>query len=195
MTIDDAHAERLVSLAPSIASALTSSSSDNDATSIQSLYETALAERSQLEREQDEKYLSLAPTFLSLHQQAASSKELLTSLETFLSTFQSDLSTLSTHISALQTTSHQIDSRLDATRDVEIQLASFLSDIALSPRIVDLFFETEPESRPELWLKAVKQLERVLEATSPSATLSLPVLRRRVTRQQRQLRSWVTYRR
>lgn len=169
MTVDDTHAEQLVSKAPAAAH-LTSSTS----TSIQSLYEQAVAQRSLHEQQQDERYVSLAPTFLSLHQQAVSSKQLLSSLESFLSTFQSDLSTLSTHISALQSTSHQIDSRLDATRDVEIQLAGFLSDIALSPRIVDLFFETEPESRPEMWLKAVRQLERVLEATSPSATLRIP---------------------
>ncbi|CBQ71759.1 conserved hypothetical protein [Sporisorium reilianum SRZ2] len=169
MTVDDTQAEQLASKA-SAAAHLTSSSN----TDIQSLYTTALEQRTRLEQHHDDQYLSLAPTFLSLHQQASSSKQLLSSLESFLSTFQSDLSTLSTHISALQNTSHQIDSRLDATRDVEIQLASFLSDIALSPRIVDLFFETEPESRPELWQKAVKQLERVLEATSPSATLQLP---------------------
>ncbi|SJX61630.1 related to VPS52-component of the Golgi-associated retrograde protein complex [Sporisorium reilianum f. sp. reilianum] len=169
MTVDDTQAEQLASKA-SVAAHLTSSSN----TDIQSLYTTALEQRTRLEQHHDDQYLSLAPTFLSLHQQASSSKQLLSSLESFLSTFQSDLSTLSTHISALQNTSHQIDSRLDATRDVEIQLASFLSDIALSPRIVDLFFETEPESRPELWQKAVKQLERVLEATSPSATLQLP---------------------
>ncbi|SPO23019.1 related to VPS52 - component of the Golgi-associated retrograde protein complex [Ustilago trichophora] len=169
--VDDTDAERLSSIATS-ASQLTSSSSST----IQQLYTSALARRSTLEQQQDAQYLSLAPTFLSLHQQASTSTQLLDSLETFLSTFQSDLSNLSTHISALQTTSHQIDSRLDATRDVEIQLASFLSEIALSPRVVDLFFETEPESRPELWLKAVKQLERVLEATSPSASLPIPTL-------------------
>ena len=169
MAVDDTHAEHLASKA-SAAAHLTSSSS----TSIQSLYTLALSQRTRLEQEQDDKYLALAPTFLSLHQQASSSKQLLSSLESFLSTFQSDLSTLSTHISALQATSHQIDSRLDATRDVEVQLASFLSHIALSPRIVELFFETEPDSRPELWLKAVKQLERVLDATSPSASITLP---------------------
>lgn len=169
MTVDDLQAEHLSTLAPS-ASSLTSSTS----TPIQTLYSTALSRRAVAEQESDLKYLSLAPTFLSLHQQASSSKQLLSSLESFLSTFQSDLSTLSTHISALQTTSHQIDSRLDKTKEVEIQLASFLAEIALSPRVVELFFETEPESRPELWLKGVKQLERVLEATSPSATLPLP---------------------
>ncbi|SPO24726.1 related to VPS52 - component of the Golgi-associated retrograde protein complex [Ustilago trichophora] len=167
--VDDTDAERLSSIATS-ASHLTSSSSST----IQQLYTSALAQRSTLEQQQDAQYLSLASTFLSLHQQASTSTQLLNSLETFLSTFQSDLSTLSTHISALQNTSHQIDSRLDATRDVEIQLAGFLSEIALSPRVVDLFFETEPESRPELWLKAIKQLERVLEATSPSASLPIP---------------------
>ncbi|KAJ1027526.1 hypothetical protein NDA18_003529 [Ustilago nuda] len=169
MTVDDSQAEHLTALATA-ASTLTSRTSS----SIQSLHSSALASRTASEHAQDSSYLSLAPTFLSLHQQASSSKQLLDSLEGFLSTFQSDLSTLSTHISALQNTSHAIGSRLDATRDVEIRLASFLSEIALSPRIVDLFFETEPESRPELWLKAVKQLEKVLEATSPSATLSLP---------------------
>ncbi|SAM80025.1 related to VPS52-component of the Golgi-associated retrograde protein complex [Ustilago bromivora] len=169
MTVDDSQAEHLTALATA-ASILTSSTSS----SIQTLHSSALASRTASEHAQDSTYLSLAPTFLSLHQQASSSKQLLDSLEGFLSTFQSDLSTLSTHISALQNTSHAIGSRLDATRDVEIRLASFLSEIALSPRIVDLFFETEPESRPELWLKAVKQLEKVLEATSPSATLSLP---------------------
>ncbi|GAC96434.1 hypothetical protein PHSY_004014 [Pseudozyma hubeiensis SY62] len=167
MSVDDARAEQLASKATSAAS-LTASNS----TSIQSLYSASLLHRSQQEQHQDETYLSLAPTFLSLHQQASSSKQLLSSLESFLSTFQTDLSALSTHISALQNTSHQIDSRLDATRDVEVQLAQFLSEIALSPRIVDLFFESEPEQRTELWLKAVKQLERVLEATSPSAALS-----------------------
>lgn len=169
MTVDDSQAENLATKATA-ASHLTSSTNSD----IQTLYAQSLQRRTQLERDQDSKYLSLAPTFLSLHQQASSSKQLLTSLETFLSTFQSDLSTLSTHISALQTTSNQIDSRLDATRDVEVQLASFLSEIALSPRVVDLFFETEPEGRPELWGKAVKQLEKVLEATSPSASLPLP---------------------
>ncbi|KAJ9478386.1 Vacuolar protein sorting-associated protein 52 [Pseudozyma hubeiensis] len=167
MSVDDARAEQLASKATSAAS-LTASNS----TSIQSLYSASLLHQSQQEQQQDETYLSLAPTFLSLHQQASSSKQLLSSLESFLSTFQTDLSALSTHISALQNTSHQIDSRLDATRDVEVQLAQFLSEIALSPRIVDLFFESEPEQRTELWLKAVKQLERVLEATSPSAALS-----------------------
>ncbi|KAJ1029789.1 hypothetical protein NDA13_003030 [Ustilago tritici] len=169
MTVDDSQAEHLTALATA-ASTLTSSTSS----SIQTLHSSALASRTASEHAQDSTYLSLAPTFLSLHQQASSSKQLLGSLESFLSTFQSDLSTLSTHISALQNTSHAIGSRLDATRNVEIRLASFLSEIALSPRTVDLFFETEPESRPELWLKAVKQLEKVLEATSPSATLSLP---------------------
>nr|CDI52417.1 conserved hypothetical protein [Melanopsichium pennsylvanicum 4] len=169
MMVDDATAERLANAA-SAAATLTSSSSLD----IQILHNQALSHRSQVESHQDTTYLNLAPTFLHLHQQATSSKQLLTSLETFLSTFQSDLSTLSTHISALQSTSHQIDSRLDATKDVEIQLANFLSHIALSPRVVDLFFDTDPETWPELWSKAVRQLEKVLDATSSSATLVLP---------------------
>uniref|UniRef100_V5GNK9 Uncharacterized protein n=1 Tax=Kalmanozyma brasiliensis (strain GHG001) TaxID=1365824 RepID=V5GNK9_KALBG len=176
MPVDDAHAEALAYKASS-AAALTSSSS----TSIQDLYARALSDQTQHSQRQDEQYLALAPTFLSLHQQASSSKQLLTSLETFLSTFQSDLSTLSTHISALQNTSHAIDSRLDATRDVEIRLASFLTDIALSPRIVDLFFDTDPEARPDLWLKAVRQLERALDATNPTTlptdTADVPAVR------------------
>lgn len=169
MTLDDTQAEHLASKAPSAAHLTSATSTD-----IQTLYTAALAQRTLHSQHQDDQYLALAPTFLSLHQQATSSKQLLASLETFLSTFQSDLSTLSTHISALQSTSHQIDSRLDATREVEIQLASFLSEVALSPRIVDLFFETEVEGRPELWQKAVRQLEGVLEATSASAALALP---------------------
>ncbi|GAC76504.1 vacuolar sorting protein VPS52 [Moesziomyces antarcticus T-34] len=169
MTVDDAQAERLVGQAAA-AARLTSTTR----TDIQSLYTQALDRRAEEDGERDARYTALAPTLVALSQQASSSKQLLGSLESFLSTFQSDLSTLSTHISALQATSHQIDSQLDATRDVELQLAAFLSDIALSPRIVDLFFDTDPESRPELWLKAVGQLERVLDATLPSATIELP---------------------
>lgn len=166
--MDDAHAERLVSKAASAAHLTATSSA-----SIQTLHAASLFQRARLESKQDDTYLSLAPTFVSLHQQASLSKQLLSSLESFLSSFQSDLSTLSTQISALQTTSHHIDSRLDATRDVEMQLAQFLAHIALSPRIVDLFFDSEPDARPELWFKAVKQLERVLEATRPNAQLPL----------------------
>lgn len=169
MTVDDAQAERLVGQAAA-AARLTSTTR----TDIQSLYTQALDRRAEEDGERDARYTALAPTLVALSQQASTSKQLLGSLESFLSTFQSDLSTLSTHISALQATSHQIDSQLDATRDVELQLAAFLSDIALSPRIVDLFFDTDPESRPELWLKAVGQLERVLDATLPSATIELP---------------------
>ncbi len=169
MTVDDAHAERLAlkALAPPTSLFLLH------------LHPNPLHHRPRPPkppRTAAGRQVPLARTHLSLAAPAGVfSKQLLTSLETFLSTFQSDLSTLSTHISALQNTSHQIDSRLDATRDVEIRLASFLSEIALSPRIVDLFFDSEPETRPDLWLKAVKQLERALEATSPSGTLSLPL--------------------
>ncbi|GAK63379.1 vps52-domain-containing protein [Moesziomyces antarcticus] len=169
MTVDDVQAERLVGQAAAAAQLTSTTRTD-----IQALYTQALDRRAEEDRERDARYTALAPTLVALSQQASSSKQLLGSLESFLSTFQSDLSTLSTHISALQATSHQIDSQLDATRDVELQLAAFLSDVALSPRIVDLFFDTDPESRPELWQKAVGQLERVLDATLPSATIELP---------------------
>ncbi|PWZ00705.1 hypothetical protein BCV70DRAFT_199972 [Testicularia cyperi] len=162
--IDDAKAEELIGKAE-----LASRLSNDRQCDVQQLYTSALAAKSASQAEQDEKYLSLLPTFLSLHSQATQSKQLLGSLESFLSTFQTDLSALSTHIEALQTTSQGIDARLDSRRHVEADLATFLSSIALSPRIVDLFFETEPETRPDLWNKAVKQLEKVLEATSPGA--------------------------
>ncbi|PWN46639.1 hypothetical protein IE53DRAFT_391189, partial [Violaceomyces palustris] len=134
-------------------------------TDVRSIYHKANEDAWKAQHEQDQKYLKLAPTFLSLHQQASASKELLSSLESFLSTFQTDLSSLSSHISALQITSQGIDQKLTARRSIEKDLADFLEGISLSPRVVDLFFETEPDTRTGEWRQAVNQLECVLEET------------------------------
>ena len=155
--MDDAQAEQLVSKAALVAS---------DPTDVRERYQAALSSYAASQHQLDKRYLDLAPTFLDLHKQASSSADLLDSLQAFLSTFQSDLSTLSSHISSLQNTSHAIDARLDARRQVETDLASFLSEITISPRIVDLFFDTEPDNRLELWHKAVRTLERVIDATN-----------------------------
>ncbi|KAN0063414.1 Vacuolar protein sorting-associated protein 52 [Thecaphora frezii] len=162
--MDDARAERLAAKAQQAAQLSSQSKKD-----VRALYLEASQAQHLLHHHQDQRYLSLAPAFLSLHHQAAASTELLDSLQSFLSTFQTDLSSLSSHISALQNTSHAIDTRLEARRAIETELAQFLSDISLSPRVVELFFDTEPDSNVELWKKAVRQLERVLESTSPGA--------------------------
>ncbi|EPQ26611.1 uncharacterized protein PFL1_05932 [Pseudozyma flocculosa PF-1] len=162
--MDDARAELLASRAGHAAKLSSSSKSD-----IRALYLDAAQAQQHHQLQQDKRYIDLAPTFLSLHHQAAASTQLLDGLQSFLSTFQSDLSSLSSHISALQTTSQAIDTRLDARRQIETELAHFLSEISLSPRVVDLFFETEPDAKVELWKKAVRQLERVIEATKSGA--------------------------
>ena len=109
--------------------------------------------------------------------------DLLDSLESFLSTFQNDLSSVSGQISNLQSRSRDIESRLKSRRvrifslsfskdpgtsnvcrwpqKIEKPLASLISGLTLPPTLITTILDTDVD---ELWIPAVADLERRLEA-------------------------------
>ncbi|KAH9179812.1 vacuolar sorting protein [Lactarius sanguifluus] len=85
---------------------------------------------------------------------------LLDSLESFLSTFQRDLSAVSGQISDLQSRSRDIEGRLKSRKKIEKPLASLISDVTLSPGVVNTILDTDVG---ESWLHTISDFELRLE--------------------------------
>lgn len=105
-------------------------------------------------------FRSRAKEFVELHDQVQTSVGLLDSLESFLSTFQRDLSAVSGQISDLQARSRDIEGRLKSRRKIEKPLASLISDVTLSPGIVNTILDTDVG---ESWIPAISDFELRLE--------------------------------
>ncbi|KDN38262.1 hypothetical protein K437DRAFT_270609 [Tilletiaria anomala UBC 951] len=129
---------------------------------------TAALNRKQ--RKLDVEYYNSGSSFLALHSEVQLSLSLLDSLSSFLSSFQKDLSHVSGHISDLQDRSHALDARLVGRRQLDRLLSNLIGQVALSPRLVDLFFDSEPKQGG--WLEACEDLERVLDQTQSVAQLA-----------------------
>ncbi|KAH9062806.1 vacuolar sorting protein [Lactarius vividus] len=105
-------------------------------------------------------FRSRAKEFVELHEQVQTGLGLLDSLESFLSTFQRDLTAVSGQISDLQSRSRDIEGRLKSRKKIEKPLASLISDVTLSPGVVNTLLDTDVG---ESWLHAISDFELRLE--------------------------------
>ncbi|KAI9448141.1 vacuolar sorting protein [Lactarius indigo] len=105
-------------------------------------------------------FRSRAKEFVELHDQVQTGLGLLDSLESFLSTFQKDLSAVSGQISDLQSRSRDIEGRLKSRKKIEKPLANLISDVTLSPGVVNTILDTDVG---ESWLHAISDFELRLE--------------------------------
>ncbi|KAH9006926.1 vacuolar sorting protein [Lactarius hatsudake] len=105
-------------------------------------------------------FRSRAKEFVELHEQVQTGLGLLDSLESFLSTFQRDLSAVSGQISDLQSRSRDIEDRLKSRKKIEKPLASLISDVTLSPGVVNTILDTDVG---ESWLHTISDFELRLE--------------------------------
>ncbi|XP_068662145.1 vacuolar protein sorting-associated protein 52 A isoform X2 [Aristolochia californica] len=97
----------------------------------------------QVELDSIQDYIKESENLVSLHDQIRDCDSILSQMETLLSGFQAEIGSISSEIKSLQEKSMDMGLKLKNRKAAELKLTSFVGDIIVSPRMVDIIVDGE----------------------------------------------------
>ncbi|PIA59635.1 hypothetical protein AQUCO_00400494v1 [Aquilegia coerulea] len=114
----------------------------------------------QVELDSIQDYIKESDNLVSLHDQIQDCDSILSQVETLLGAFQAEIGSISSEIKSLQENSMDMGLKLKNRMVAELNLARFVEDIIVPPRMVDIIFDKEVN---EEYMRTLEILSRKLK--------------------------------